>query len=38
MSHSEANDMIMEIGSMILNDNNYADHDWQALALIGNLS
>ncbi|MEJ2612733.1 MAG: hypothetical protein P8179_22410 [Candidatus Thiodiazotropha sp.] len=38
MSQSKANDMIMEIGSMILSDTNYADHDWQALALVGNLS
>ena len=38
MNQSEANDMIMEVGSMILNDVNYVGHDWQALALVGDLS
>jgi hypothetical protein len=30
--------MIMEIGTMIINDVYYADHDWHALSLVGNLS
>jgi hypothetical protein len=38
LSQNGANDMILEIGSMILNDVNYADHDWNALALVGNFS
>jgi hypothetical protein len=38
MSNSKANKMIMEIGATILSDEEYTGHDWQALALVVNLS
>jgi hypothetical protein len=38
MNQSEANEMIMNIGAMIINDVCYLDGDWNALALVGDLS
>jgi hypothetical protein len=38
MTQNEANDLIMEIGSMIVNDDRYFAEDWRSLALVGNFS